>query len=137
MKPIAILLIFAFAGIGVFGFTAMNHGNSHEGCIAATLQGMECPGVNIPLLSLISFHLKAFQSFSLAIDSFLAVGVLLAFLGFLAFFFSKLSLVGPLPQTILKELQYSKYLLFSPFHPTYKLEHWFNLALIKNPALLS
>jgi len=63
-----ILLIMGFLGIAVFGVFAMNHGaeHGHNGCIAATAQGTDCPkGENT--LSFLSFHLDAFRSFSTAI----------------------------------------------------------------------
>ena len=62
------LLIFGLLGIAVFGAFAMNHGSGygHNGCIAATLHGADCPrGENT--LSFLIFHLGAFQSFSIAV----------------------------------------------------------------------
>ena len=75
------LLIFGLLGIAVFGVFAMNHGSGygHNGCIAATLQGVDCPkGENT--LSFLTFHLGVFQSFSTAVFgqtilSFLLLGV--------------------------------------------------------------
>lgn len=60
-------LIIGFIGIAVFGVFAMNHssGHGHNGCIAATAKGMDCPKEENSL-SFLNFHLDAFRSFSTA-----------------------------------------------------------------------
>ncbi|MBI4119271.1 MAG: hypothetical protein HY456_00300 [Parcubacteria group bacterium] len=62
-----IFLITGFIAIAVFGVFAMGHGNehSHNGCIAATAQGTDCPKEE-GAFSFIAFHLEAFRSFSTA-----------------------------------------------------------------------
>lgn len=70
---LAIFLILGFIGIAVFGVFAMDfvmdggeHG--HDGCIAATVQGGNCPGWQNGIALLI-FHLDAFRGFSTAVFS--------------------------------------------------------------------
>lgn len=66
-------LIAGFIGIAVFGVFAMDFAmdggeHGHDGCIAATLQGGDCPGWQSGL-SLLIFHLDAFRGFSTAVFS--------------------------------------------------------------------
>lgn len=78
---LTITLICVFASIAVFGIFAMNHGNGHNGCLAAAARGMECPSA-ADLNSFLTFHLNAFKNFSGAI--LLLAGFLLT-LGFITF----------------------------------------------------
>ncbi len=64
---LTIFLITGFIGIAVFGVFAMNHGSEHghNGCIAATAKGVDCPKEE-GAISFLNFHLDAFRSFSTA-----------------------------------------------------------------------
>lgn len=63
---ITILLVISLLGIAVLGLFSMDHGNSHGGCWAITVNGADCPGNNGPIF-FANFHLKAFQVFSTAV----------------------------------------------------------------------
>lgn len=70
---LTIFLILGFVGIAVFGVFAMDFamndgGYGHDGCIAATAQGGNCPGWQSGIALLI-FHLDAFRGFSTAVFS--------------------------------------------------------------------
>ncbi|MBI3088714.1 MAG: hypothetical protein HYY99_00395 [Candidatus Colwellbacteria bacterium] len=136
MKLTAILLVLVFAGIGTLGFIAMNHSDGHQGCIAATAQAVECPGDNLSLLGFISFHLNAFKSFSLALDSTLTIGLLLTLIAFLIFSFLRLEPADSISQALLNELRYRQRLSFSPFIPTQRFNHWLTLTEKRDPARL-
>lgn len=89
MKQLFVLL-FAMNlwGIAMFGFLAVDHGvyQNHEGCIAATLKGMNCPdGSNS--VSFVAFHLGALKYFSTATFS----GELTTMLIFFVFFISTIA----------------------------------------------
>ncbi|OGY68027.1 MAG: hypothetical protein A3H63_01665 [Candidatus Harrisonbacteria bacterium RIFCSPLOWO2_02_FULL_45_10c] len=84
-SALTIILIFSFVGIAVFGFSAMNHGSGHTGCIAATSRLIDCPANASGILDFIAFHLNAFQNFSVAVIS---DNLLTAFLFFAAFLFA-------------------------------------------------
>jgi len=62
----ATFLIFSLLGVAVLGFLAMNHGDGHNGCIAATANGVDCAR-EIGRAGLFSFHSDAFRGFSLAV----------------------------------------------------------------------
>ena len=64
----AVLVLASLIGVSVFGFVTMNHesGQGHEGCIAATARGGDCPIINNEL-GLLFFHLDTFKGFSLGI----------------------------------------------------------------------
>ena len=78
MKYIAILLLIGFVGLAVFGVFGTHTGvQGHDGgCIAATVQGTDCPKLN-SLLEYLAFHLDAYKSFSLATLGESAMSVLL------------------------------------------------------------
>jgi len=63
MKYLAtLLLIMSFAGIGIFGFTLVNHAmmdGSNNGCVASAIDGTECP-TNI--MAMASHHVSAIQT---------------------------------------------------------------------------
>jgi len=63
MKYLAtLLLIMSFAGIGIFGFTLVNHAmmdGSNNGCVASAIDGTECP-TNI--VAMVSHHVSAIQT---------------------------------------------------------------------------
>lgn len=63
MKYLAtLLLIVSFAGIGVFGFTLVDHAmmdGSNSGCVASAIDGTECP-TNI--MAMTSHHVSAIQT---------------------------------------------------------------------------
>lgn len=66
-------LILGFIGIAVFGVFAMDFAmdggeHGHDGCIAATAQGGNCPGWQSGIALLI-FHLDVFRGFSTAVFS--------------------------------------------------------------------
>lgn len=61
---LTIFLIISFIGIAVFGVLGVNHSfeYGHNGCIAATIKGTDCPQEeNTVPVSI--FHLDAFQKF--------------------------------------------------------------------------
>ncbi|OGZ24589.1 MAG: hypothetical protein A2896_00555 [Candidatus Nealsonbacteria bacterium RIFCSPLOWO2_01_FULL_43_32] len=69
MKQVfTILFITGLVGLAVFGILAMSHsaGQSHDGCIAATAQGTDCPKEDGTIF-FAAFHLDVFRSFSTAI----------------------------------------------------------------------
>ncbi|MEK9154816.1 MAG: hypothetical protein AAB596_02000 [Patescibacteria group bacterium] len=68
MKIVLIIfLILSFVGIAVFGAFAMGHeSGAHNGCVAVTAQGIDCPKEN-GVFSFIAFHFDAFRSFSTAV----------------------------------------------------------------------
>ena len=84
-SALTIILILSFVGITVFGFSAMNHGNGHGGCIAATSRLIDCPANASGILDFIAFHLNAFQNFSAAVMN---DNILVAFLLLTAFLFA-------------------------------------------------
>lgn len=63
MKYLAtLLLIVSFAGIGVFGFTLVDHvmmEGSNSGCVASAIDGTECP---TNLMAMTSHHVSAIQT---------------------------------------------------------------------------
>lgn len=63
MKYLAtLLLIMSFAGIGVFGFTLVDHvmmDKSNSDCVASAIDGTECP-TNI--MAMTSHHVSAIQT---------------------------------------------------------------------------
>ena len=63
MKYLAtLLLIMSFVGIGVFGFTLVDHvmmGNSNNDCVASAIDGTECP---TNLMAMTSHHISAIQT---------------------------------------------------------------------------
>ena len=62
------LILFAFAGIAVFGAFAMNHGGghgSHAGCIAAAANNTACPEEG-NTFSFLDFHFGALRNFTSA-----------------------------------------------------------------------
>ena len=63
MKYLAtLLLIMSFAGIGVFGFTPVDHvmmDGSNNNCVASAIDGTECP-TNI--VEMTSHHVSAIQT---------------------------------------------------------------------------
>ncbi len=68
MKNIlSLLLVASFASIAVFGVFGMNAGmyNHDGGCIAATVQGADCP-TQSDSFEYLTFHLDAFREFSTA-----------------------------------------------------------------------
>ncbi len=77
----AIFLIFSLLGVAVLGFLAMNHGEGHSGCIAATANGVDCAR-ETGRAGLFSFHSDAFRSFSLAVLFGLALFISLIFFSF-------------------------------------------------------
>lgn len=62
-------LIISFLGIAVFGIMTMNHDSdsNHNGCIASTFRGVDCPANKMGTLSFVSFILDAFKDFSTAV----------------------------------------------------------------------
>ena len=69
MKSVIVMfLALSFIGVAVFGVFIMSHDNGHDhggSCIAATVQGTDCPIQNTSL-DYLTFHLNAFKSFSTA-----------------------------------------------------------------------
>src|SRR5574343_728492 len=63
MKYLAtLLLIMSFVGIGVFGFTLVDHvmmGSSNNDCVASAIDGTECP---TNLMAMTSHHISAIQT---------------------------------------------------------------------------
>ena len=63
MKYLAtLLLIISFAGIGIFGFTLVDHvmmNGSNSDCVASAIDGTECP-TNI--MAMASHHVSAIQT---------------------------------------------------------------------------
>lgn len=63
MKYLAtLLLITSFAGIGIFGFTLVDHAmmdGSNSGCVALAVDGTDCP-TNI--VAMTSHHISAIQT---------------------------------------------------------------------------
>ncbi len=79
----AMLLIFGFAGVAVFGFAAMGHNEtSHSKCLAATAQGIICPDA-MSALDFAAFHLNTFRDFTTAIFSGSSLSALLLSLALL------------------------------------------------------
>lgn len=64
------LLIFSFLIVAIFGTLVMGHSSdhSHGGCLAATVQGTDCPKEENSF-AFLNFHLDAFRSFSTVIFS--------------------------------------------------------------------
>ena len=130
------LLILGLLGIAVFGVFAMNHGSGygHNGCIAATLQGADCPkGENA--LSFLTFHLGAFQSFSTAIfgQTILSLFLLVASLLLLARIVLSTLYITPEPSDLHSRFRHFLELPASSFQK--RIIRW--LALHENsPAFL-
>lgn len=85
---VASLLALGFIGVVAFGAFAMDfvmkdNGHDHDGCIAATVQGRNCPGWQ-NTLSVLIFHLDAFRGFSTAVFSNYFVNALLWLFGLMS-----------------------------------------------------
>ena len=134
MKYLGVLLLIGFVGLAVFGIFSMNYtnGHDHDGCMAATAQGVDCPK-EANLIDFVAFHFDAFRGFSLATfsESIMST-LLLAFASLLLFslaFFSPHLFKPP-------QLAFNKYRFRDSFSPPQKQEliHW--LALHENsPAI--
>jgi len=81
-KVFGAMLVFSFITLAAFGFSLMNHGESHTGCIAAEAQSGDCPKNNNPA-AFVAFHLDAFKKFSSAIFSIFLPLLFIAF-GFIS-----------------------------------------------------
>lgn len=64
---LTLFAISSFVLIAVFGFLAMSHRQGHEGCIAITASGIDCP--ELGALGNAVFHADVFKKFSTAIFS--------------------------------------------------------------------
>lgn len=66
MKTAALILIIGFAGVSLFGFFLMNHGDAHAGCIATVAQQIaDCPEANA--LAYLKLHAETYSMLSLAV----------------------------------------------------------------------
>ena len=75
IKPIALLAIFSFILLAVFGFVAMNHqAESGHGCLASSGYGNLCLMNNA--FAIAFFHINFLKSFSQAVIPFLAAAFL-------------------------------------------------------------
>lgn len=76
----------------MFGFFFMHSGNAmgHEGCLAAGMQGVECPGEAAGSVKFSLFHLRAFEIISTAVVKSLYAA---SFLVIIAFLLARLALL--------------------------------------------
>lgn len=125
-------LIIGFIGIAVFGVFAMNHGSghSHNGCIAATVQGTDCPKEENSL-SFLNFHLDAFRSFSTAtFGEYLASALLLLIALVLTVAVGIIGIIHSAPPVLATNYRRRQFLESHSFPFQRELTHW--LALHEN-----
>lgn len=136
-SALAILLVFSFIGIGVFGVFAMGHNSNigHNGCIASTVQGIDCPKEN-DTVPFVAFHLDVFRSFSaLIFEGNLTNILLLLIISALSIVLGIIAKIHLVPPTLAKNYYYSQFL--EPHHFSYQRELTRWLALHENsPAIL-
>ncbi len=127
MRYLGIFLLIGFIGLALFGVLSMHVGtHDHEsGCIAAAAQGVDCSKQS-NLFDDLTFHLNAYQGFSLA-----ALGENNA--NALLFFFASLLLFGvalfsPLLFRLPRLAPY-RYRFLGSFYPPHKQEfiQWLSL----------
>lgn len=134
---ITTFLIFCLIGIAIFGVFTMNHssGHSHNGCVAATSQGVDC-SKETDALSFINFHLDAFRSFSTAIfgDN-LANALFLLIVLMLPITDGVIVNIRQTQPTLTTNYQRRRFLESYPFQFQRELTHW--LALHENSPATS
>ena len=131
----AIFLIFSFVGVAVFGVFAMNHGDSHNGCLAKTAQKADCPK-ETGALPFLNFHLESFKNFSTAtLTDNLANALLLLLALILATRLKFIANVQPTSPVFAANYHRRQFLESPSFPYQQKLTHW--LALRKNSPAAS
>lgn len=132
---LTVFLIVGFLGIAVFGVFAMDFAmdggeHGHDGCIAATAQGGNCPGWQSGIALLI-FHLDAFRGFSTAVFSDSFANAFLWLLGLMPLavfgFFATARQMAPKLTT---NYRHSGFVELSSFRTRQEFIHW--LALHEN-----
>lgn len=116
MKYLAtLLLIMSFVGIGVFGFTLVDHvmmDGSNSGCVASAVDGTECP-TNI--MAMTPHHVSAIQTLTTTLpasSSWLLLLASLILVSFSIFLFYKnllLPKLESLPQSLRELTLHSLY----------------------------
>ena|SRR3989344_4160298 len=128
-KIIAVFVVIAFLVIGAFGFLIFanaNHSAEHA-CPISLIFGGNCPssGANFAF-----YHISALRSLAKSIFGFNLSFIILAFLGFILFFFSKLlkSFLAFVP-VFLKRFKNAEYNFIS----REEFSRWLALLLKRDP----
>lgn len=134
MKYLAtLLLIMSFVGIGVFGFTLVDHvmmDGSNSGCVASAVDGTECP-TNI--MAMTSHHVSAIQTLTTTLpasSSWLLLLASLILVSFSIFLFYK-NLLLPKLESLPQSLQE---LTLHSLYSKQKIVSWLSLFEL-SPAL--
>ncbi|OHB22846.1 MAG: hypothetical protein A2939_03500 [Parcubacteria group bacterium RIFCSPLOWO2_01_FULL_48_18] len=125
----ATLVIGAFLAVTIFGVFAMNHGSghSHNGCIAAIVQGVDCPKEDNALSS-IAFHINAFRGFSTATFNDNLASALLLFIALaLTIVIGVIASVHPAQPICAANCHRGRFLKLYSFPLQQELVHWLTL----------